>query len=54
MPISKFKETEAFQQMLKDYQLNLSDFTCLGCKYKETCGYAFDPYNTNGDCLANK
>jgi hypothetical protein len=26
--------------------------TCLHCKINEECKYAFDLYNTDGDCLA--
>jgi hypothetical protein len=29
-------------------------FTCADCKDADTCDFAFDPYNTNGDCLAMK
>ena len=28
--------------------------TCFFCKEWGMCPYAFDPYNTGGDCLANK
>jgi hypothetical protein len=28
--------------------------TCHGCPDRKTCEYAFDPYNTHGDCLAMK
>ena len=30
------------------------DFTCYTCEEKEYCKYAFDAYNTDGDCLAYK
>jgi len=29
-------------------------FTCDDCPAKRTCEWAFDPYNVNGDCLAEK
>lgn len=29
-------------------------FTCDGCDGNRHCAYAFDPYNTAGDCLASK
>jgi len=29
-------------------------FTCDDCPEAQTCRYAFDGYNTNGDCLAEK
>lgn len=28
--------------------------TCEGCLEVHCCEFAFDPYNTNGDCLALK
>jgi hypothetical protein len=30
------------------------EFTCDGCDHAPVCAYAFDPYNTDGDCLASK
>ncbi len=35
-------------------KLNPEDYTCFECVEKDTCVFAFDPYNTNGDCLATK
>ena len=29
-------------------------FTCDECTSNRTCAYAFDGYNTDGDCLAEK
>lgn len=29
-------------------------FTCDDCGAKRNCALVFDPYNTNGDCLAEK
>lgn len=29
-------------------------FTCDTCPSNDTCEWAFDGYNTNGDCLAEK
>jgi len=29
-------------------------FTCDGCSHAPLCEYAFDAYNTDGDCLASK
>lgn len=29
-------------------------FTCDGCLLRHTCEFAFDAYNTNEDCLAEK
>ena len=30
------------------------DYTCFDCPHKDTCEYAWDYYNVNGDCLAIK
>lgn len=29
-------------------------FTCDGCGDAPTCQFVFDPYNADGDCLAEK
>lgn len=34
--------------------LKPEDFTCFRCAINTTCPYAWDPYNTAGDCLAEK
>ena len=31
-----------------------TSFTCDECRDAPICVLAFDPYNTNGDCLAEK
>jgi hypothetical protein len=33
---------------------DIDKFTCDDCQAKRTCPYVFDPYNTDGDCLADK
>jgi hypothetical protein len=33
---------------------DIDKFTCDDCQAKRTCPYVFDPYNTDGDCLAEK
>ena len=33
---------------------NELNYTCGKCVSKEDCPYAWDPYNTNGDCIAMK
>jgi len=30
------------------------EFTCDACPHARVCSLAFDPYNTDGDCLADK
>jgi hypothetical protein len=32
----------------------LPDITCDHCSVAHRCQWAFDPYNTNGDCLDEK
>jgi hypothetical protein len=29
-------------------------FTCDACSLAPTCAYAFDLYNTDGDCISSK
>lgn len=33
---------------------DVSEFTCFNCLDDKTCEYAYDLYNTHGDCLAVK
>lgn len=33
---------------------DIAKFSCDECGASKTCEFAFDPYNTNGDCLAEK
>lgn len=35
-------------------ELHPDRITCKGCPSNDTCEYAFDGYNTDGDCLAEK
>lgn len=35
-------------------QFGIQTFTCDDCPAQSTCEWAFDPYNTNDDCLAMK
>jgi len=41
-------------EKLKKEQSKLTWVTCINCTARDTCKYAFDNYNTNGDCLAEK
>jgi len=45
---------EIQEMVKKDQELSLEDFTCFDCSFWKTCEYAFDGYNTGGDCLATK
>ena len=42
-------KAERMEQALKRL-----DFSCLDCPENKTCQYAWDAYNTGGDCLASK
>lgn len=33
---------------------NTEKYTCSNCSVHEICPYAYDSYNTDGDCLADK
>ncbi len=35
-------------------RFNIDKFSCDDCSASKTCEWAFDPYNTDGDCLAEK
>lgn len=30
------------------------EYTCSKCKWDSECEFAYDPYNTGGDCLQDK
>lgn len=32
----------------------IEQYTCFDCQLWKECEFAFDGYNTNGDCLAEK
>ena len=36
------------------YEVAREDTTCWRCEDKDSCPWAWDPYNTDGDCLADK
>jgi len=40
--------------LFKEYNVTINDFSCRLCGAKKNCPFAFDFYNTNGDCLAEK
>lgn len=37
-----------------DAEGNRLGFTCNGCDARHNCEHAFDPFNVDGDCLAEK
>ncbi|MEQ8822859.1 MAG: hypothetical protein RIC14_00620 [Filomicrobium sp.] len=46
-------EVDQLRKRISKY-FGIDTFTCDECDARYTCPYAFDPYNTNGDCLAEK
>lgn len=36
------------------YEVEKEGTTCWNCVDNKTCKFAWDPYNTDGDCLADK
>lgn len=50
-PAAKLAEMRAF---VVEQDGVREGFTCDTCTQKSTCVFAFDAYNTNGDCLAAK
>jgi hypothetical protein len=47
-------EMEKFQEKHDTLLKKLEWVTCVKCPHADTCDFAFDQYNTNGDCLAQK
>lgn len=46
------KLKELRDEMAKLFEIDA--FTCDDCPALPTCQFSFDPYNTDGDCLAEK
>jgi len=56
-PLSEYQLSFARATVIEDmkgYGHDITKFTCDDCKDKTICKYVFDPYNTDGDCLAMK
>jgi len=45
---------EGMVRELERLGIRYSYITCDGCPRRHTCPYAYDPYNIDGDCLAEK
>ena len=39
---------------LDEIGITPNTITCDLCTDRDTCEYSYDPYNTDGDCLAEK
>lgn len=54
----EWKAPRTYDEVMKhvppQYQSPKDTMTCNGCKGVEKCPFAWDPYNTDGDCLAMK
>ena len=52
----KYKELLAMIQLATVSSFNMEDFTCFKCPsgFVIKCPHAWDEYNTDGDCLAEK
>lgn len=37
-----------------DKPVEIHEFTCADCGQVKSCPFAFDAYNTDGDCIAEK
>jgi len=52
--------TMTLKQLIEDARehfnagMKVEDYTCYNCGAWQGCLYAFDVYNTDGDCLAEK
>jgi len=55
-PVPCFGFYIQFKQLERQGKWNRVDafYTCNNCKDKHICRFAFDEYNTDGDCLADK
>lgn len=65
MPAPSQDGLEVWSQLTKDHIQLLasfldieeprpSTFTCADCPLVKQCVFAYDPYNTDGDCIAEK
>jgi hypothetical protein len=45
---------EACIKYLKEIGITIHTITCDLCLDRDSCEWSYDPYNTEGDCLAEK
>jgi hypothetical protein len=43
-----------YREYFEEQGRDVLDCSCLDCSDAYICQFAFDPYNTNSDCLASK
>jgi hypothetical protein len=56
-PLTKKEADELRDYSIKEYRRRYNGdpfFTCSTCPFIAWCEFAYDPYNTNGYCLATK
>lgn len=51
---SKKRYEKVMEKMPPEYQPAMETMTCYDCEKESECRLAWDPYNTDGDCLAEK
>jgi hypothetical protein len=44
----------ALERVLEDVDVDNIEITCEECELNDNCEFAWDLYNTDGDCLAEK
>lgn len=65
MPAPSMDGLEVWRQLTSDHikllaeyldtkEPRASQFTCADCSLVKKCVFAYDPYNTDGDCIMEK
>jgi hypothetical protein len=54
IPVIEKSAYDSLKEENGQMKKRLDIFTCNRCQGNETCPYAWDHYNTSGDCLAEK
>lgn len=54
MALEVYKELQQFHEMNGGVGPHGFKLSCDECGARHTCEFATDPYNINGDCLADK
>ena len=53
-PTDIAKKVAEFTEEARANSLTFAAITCEACPHNATCTHAWDLYNTDGDCLAEK
>lgn len=53
-PLDDIKVEEEFQKFVEKVDIATKNRTCNHCVRVAGCPFAWDQYNSNGDCLADK